>query len=119
MNYEDLPETITVSGKTLTMYAGILSKMEDVIGGFMNLDNLTTDKSLQIEFVKTIVSKYDENGNVIGSELNVFSLKPSDFDSILQWGLEHYTVFTAESSAKCLEKLKMMEKKVTDLKESL
>lgn len=119
MQYDELKDTLEVDGKTLVMYAGILYKMDESIGGFMNLDDLTTNKSLQINFVKSILADYNENGDVTGYKLDVFKLKPKDFDDILQWGLDHYTVFTAESSAKTLKKLKMMEEKVAELQKSL
>jgi hypothetical protein len=113
-----MEDTLTVAGETLTMYAGILGKIDEAIGGFDKLDEVATDKQLQTEVVKAVVANYDENGNVNGYKFNLFNMSPSDFDAVLQWGLEHYTVFTMESSTKIIQKLKAMEKKIVEFQKN-
>ena len=113
-----MEDTLTVGGKTLTMYAGVLGKIDEAIGGFDKLDEVATDKKLQEDLVKAVIANYDENGNVTGYNFNLFAMAPSDFNAVLQWGLEHYTVFTMESSTKIIEKLKTMEKKIVEFQKN-
>lgn len=113
-----MEDTLTVGGKTLTMYAGVLGKIDEAIGGFDKLDEVATDKQLQKELVKAVVADYDEEGNVTGYKFNLFTMTPSDFNTVLQWGLEHYTVFTMESSTKVIEKLKTMEEKIVEFQKN-
>lgn len=113
-----MEDILDIDGKTLTMYAGILTKIDEAIGGLDKLDELATNKKLQSEVVKAIVANYDEEGNVVDYKFNVFKMKPSDFDKILEWGTEHYTVFTMESSTKVIAKLKTMEQKINEFQKN-
>lgn len=102
-------DVLEINGKTLTMYAGILGKIDEAIGGFEKLDALATNADLQLKLVKAVVANYNENGEIVDYKFDVFKLTPSDFNEILQWGVEHYTVFMMTSSTKVIEKLKRME----------
>lgn len=115
-NTEELSDTLEVDGVTLTLYAGIIGKIDEAIGGFYNIDNLPMNTDLQMKLVKAVVSKYDENGNVCGSHLNAFELSSSDFQKIYEWGLKHYQVFILTSSIKTVEMLKKIEKKLKETK---
>ena len=108
-NYEELSDTLTISGVTITMYAGIITKLSEIMKGFDGLDLIASDFKLQSDFVKILLTKYDDDGNPDGSYLNVFKLSPDEFNKVLSWGLEHYTVFISKSSMATIEKLKTMK----------
>ena len=113
---EELSDTLEVKGKTLTLYAGIIGKIDEAIGGFYNIDNLPMNTDLQMKLVKAVVAKYDENGNVCGSHLNAFELSSNDFQKIYEWGLKHYQGFILASSIKTVKMLKKMEKEIKETK---
>lgn len=113
-----MEDTLDISGKTLVMYAGILGKIDEAIGGFDKLDELATNSELQLKLVKATVANYDENGNVVDYKFDVFKMSPKDFNEILQWGVEQYTVFMMTSSTKIVEKLKAMEKKIVEFQKN-
>lgn len=113
-----MEDTLEINGKSLTMYAGVLTKIDEAIGGINNMDELATSKDLQTKLVKTAIAEYNENGEVIGYKFDIFKMKPADFNKILEWGIEHYTVFTMESSTKVIEKLKTMEERITEFQKN-
>lgn len=116
---EELSDTLEVSGVTLTLYAGVIGKIDEAIGGFYNVDKLPMNTELQMKLVKSIVTKYDENGNACGVYLKPFELSPKDFQKIYEWGLKHYQVFILTSSINTVEMLKKLEEKAKDLKMDL
>lgn len=113
MNEEELSDTLTVDGVTLTMYAGVIVKIDEAIGGFTSLDELPVNPTLQSKMVEAIVTKYDENGNKDGCFINPFKIKPEDFQKIYEWGLKHYEVFILKSSTKTMQMLKNIQTTIT------
>lgn len=109
MTEETLSDILTIDGVTLTMYAGVVVKIDEAIGGFNSLDDLPVNPNLQSKMVEAIVSKYDENGNKEGYWINPFKIKPVDFQKIYEWGLKHYEVFILNSSTKTMEMLKNIQ----------
>ena len=63
MTEETLSDVLTVNGITLTMYAGVIVKIDEAIGGFSKLDDLPVNPELQSKLVDAIVAKYDKDGN--------------------------------------------------------
>lgn len=111
-------DVLEVGGKTLTMYAGVLGKIDEAIGGFDRLDDLATNTDLQFKLVKAVVANYNDKGEFVDYKFNVFNITPKEFNEILQWGVEHYTVFMMTSSTKIVEKLKAMEAKLVEFQKS-
>lgn len=105
MTDETLSDTLTVGGVNLTMYAGVVVKIDEAVGGFNSLDELPVNPALQSKLVEAIVTKYDENGNKDGYYIQPFKIATSDFQKIYEWGLKHYEVFILKSSTKTLEML--------------
>jgi len=113
MTEEVLSDVLTVDGVTLTMYAGVIVKIDEAIGGFNSLDDLPVNTALQSKMVEAIVTNYDENGNKSGYLINPFKIKPEDFNKIYEWGLKHYEVFILNSSTKTIRMLKNLQNKIT------
>lgn len=109
MTNETLSDTITINNINITMYAGVIEKLSEVMNGFDGLDLIAADIKLQNNFVKILLTKYDDDGNPNGCYLNAFKLSPDEFNKVLSWGLEHYTVFISKSSMATIEKLKTMK----------
>lgn len=112
-NQEELSDTLTVDGVTLTMYAGVIVKINDAIGGFESLDDLPINPDLQSKLVEAIVTKYDDEGNKSGYFINPFKIKSGDFQKIYEWGLKHYEVFILKSSTKTMKMLKNIQTTIT------
>lgn len=110
---EELSDILTVDGVTLTMYAGVIVKIDEAIGGFESLDELPVNPNLQSKMVEAIVTKYDENGNKDGYMINPFKIKSGDFQKIYEWGLKHYEVFILNSSTKTMKMLKNIQTTIT------
>ncbi len=119
MANETLSDTITIANTNITMYAGVIEKLSEVMNGFDGLDLIAADIKLQNNFVKTLLTKYDEEGNPDGYYLNSFKLSPDDFAKLLAWGLEHYTVFISKSSVMTVEKLKTLKEKMDSAQKGL
>ena len=109
MTNETLSDTLTVGDVTLTMYAGVVVKIDEAVGGFNSLDELTVNPAVQSKLVEAIVTKYDENGNKDGYYISPFKIGTNDFQKIYEWGLRHYEVFILKSSKKTLEMLKTIQ----------
>lgn len=113
MSEETLSDVLIVDGVTLTMYAGVVTKIDEAIGGFNSLDDLPVNTNLQSKLVEAVVTDYDENGNKKGYLLNPFTIKVEDFKKIYEWGLRHYEVFIVNSSTKTMQALKNIQTKIT------
>ena len=113
MTEETLSDVLTVGDVTLTMYAGVIAKIDEAIGGFNSLDDLPVNTNLQSKLVEAVVTEYDENGNKKGYLLNPFTIKVEDFKKIYEWGLRHYEVFIVNSSTKTMQALKNIQTKIT------
>lgn len=113
-------DTITVQGKTFTMYAGVIGKIDEALGGFSGLDEITLDVKMQEKVVNAVLTEYDENGNPKkdGAKINVFSLTPEDFRRVVDWAIEHYTVFMSNSSAAMRKSLKKLMTETTQNEKS-
>jgi len=119
MTNETVSDTITIDNVNITMYAGVIEKLSEVMNGFDGLDLIAADIKLQNNFVKALLTKYDEEGNADGYYLNPFKLSPDNFAKLLAWGLEHYTVFISKSSMMTVEKLKMLKNKMDSAQKGL
>lgn len=119
MTNETVSDTITIDNVNITMYAGVIEKLSEVMNGFDGLDLIAADIKLQNNFVKALLTKYDEEGNADGYYLNPFKLSPDNFAKLLAWGLEHYTVFISKSSVMTVEKLKMLKNKMDSAQKGL
>ena len=119
MTNETLSDTITINNINITMYAGVIEKLSEVMNGFDGLDLIAADIKLQNNFVKVLLTKYDEEGNPDGYYLNPFKLSPDDFAKLLAWGLEHYMVFISKSSVMTVEKLKTLKEKIDNAQKGL
>lgn len=105
---EELSDTLTVRNVTLTLYAGVIGKIDEAIGGFEKLDELPLNPNKQMSLVKAVLKKYDEEGNETGEYyLNPNQLSREEFETIYEWGLNHYQVFILSSSVKTM---KILEK---------
>ena len=114
MTEETLSDVLTVDNVTLTMYAGVIVKIDEAIGGFNKLDDLTVNLELQSKLVDAIVAKYDEDGNRDGYLISPFRIKSTDFQKIYEWGLRHYEVFILNSSTKTMKMLKNIQTAITE-----
>ena len=113
MAEETLSDVLQIGDVTLTMYAGVIVKIDEAIGGFNSLDDLPVNPNLQSKMVRAIVTKYDENGNEDGFYMNPFTIKSEDFQKIYEWGLKHYEVFILKSSTKTMQMLKNLQSGIT------
>lgn len=118
MTEEVLSDVLTVDGVTLTMYAGVIVKIDEAIGGFDRLDTLTINPDVQSKLVKAVVTKYDENGNPEGYLINPFKIKADDFQRIYEWGLKHYEVFILKSSTETLKMLKKIHDQMIEVQKN-
>lgn len=107
-----MEDTLQIRDVTLTMYAGTLNKISEAIGGMSGLDKLAYDNEIQTALVKSVLKKYDEEGNEKGYLITPFTLSPEEFEKILDWGTEHFMVFTLKSSKRMVDKLKTMETEI-------
>ena len=107
-----MEDTLQIRNVTLTMYAGTLNKISEAIGGMSGLDKLAYSDEVKNKLVSTICKKYDEEGNEEGYLIAPFTLTPEEFEKILDWGTEHFMVFTLKSSKKMVDKLKTMETEI-------
>lgn len=99
-------DTLEIKGTQLVMYAGLIAKIDKALGGFGGMDEISLSPELQLKVVDAIATKYDEKGEATGKYFDAFSLDPEDFQTILKWGIEHYTLFTSKSSMMVRDSLK-------------
>lgn len=113
--------TFTEDGKeiTITMYAGVLSKIGRAIGGPESLDKIAYDTELQEKLVESLLTKYDLNGNPCGVHTSLFNLSVDNFSNILSWGVEHYSLFMVKSSRNMLEKMSKLQKEILEAEKTL
>lgn len=113
--------TFTENGNeiTITMYAGILSKIGKAIGGPDGLDKIAYDTEIQEKLVEAILTKYDPEGNACGKHTTLFSLSVDNFSEILSWGIEHYSFFIVNSSRNMLEKMSKLQKEIAEAEKTL
>lgn len=104
---------------TITMYAGVLSKIGKAIGGPDGLDKMAYDTEVQEKLVETVLTKYDDNGNPTGTYAPIFSLSVENFSEILSWGVEHYSFFIVNSSRNMLEKMSKLQKEIAEAEKTL
>lgn len=114
MAEEVLSDVLQIGDKTLTMYAGVIVKIDEAIDGFDGLDDLTMNPRRQFELVKAVVTKYNEDGNPEGYIINPSNIKSDDFQKIYEWGLNHYQVFMLNSSTKTMKMLKNLQEKIRE-----
>lgn len=107
--------TFEENGKsyTLTMYAGILNKIAQATNGIDGLDLVSYDVQTQSKLVECVLTDYDDSGNSKGFILSPFKLSSNNFQKILSWGLEHYTVFIVNSSKSSMEIMNKLKDTMT------
>lgn len=106
-------DTLEIKGVQLVMYAGLIGKIDKALGGFGGMDEISLSPELQLKVVDAIVTKYNEKGEADGKYFDVFTLSPDDFQAILKWGIDAYTLFTSKSSMMVKDSLKVFENKET------
>lgn len=108
--------TFTEEGKEykIVMYAGLTNKVASLIGT-MDFEELLLNMKTQEDVIKTLLSKYNDDGTVDGYIYTPFKLSRENWTSLVGWAFESVSDFLLDLMEKTLPTVEKIKKKRSEV----
>lgn len=113
----DLKDTITIKDTEITMYSGTLNEIGKYLG-VAEIGNAFTNAETKQQIVSAIL-RDRKNKKEVAYILDPDLLTATDFETLLTWGVEHYSNFIEKSTASMAPVVQRMGQKIQTMMKDL
>lgn len=103
-------DTIKIKDVEITMLAGTLNELGTLIG-LEKFGEIFSDFETKRKIAEILVRDRSCK-NEVKYLLDIDTLTPKEYEDLLSWGVEHYSNFIKNSSARMLTPIKAMEAEI-------